>query len=748
MTQSRAEQLDEKLTQYQRVGDKLFPSNETDLKLSAGMYKIGQSMQGIYFEEHPVKTDAILQATDERLDHIIDEADKFWSVKEQYKKVGMMHKRGILLHSAPGTGKSILLARLSESAIANDSIVITGTQPRGLVEGLKSLRAIEPDRDVMILLDDADKFLHDESTLIGLLDGEDSIDNILFVACTNYLERFPKRLRRTGRFDTIVEIKNPPKEVRRAYFKNKMPNATEATIKSLVDETKDLSFSDMKEMVISTSIYGRNISAEAKRIRTTKAVVKTSESIDEAKLKSSDANHVQAILQSTAPLKAILSSRKYGAQEAEFFYKSGTGHLTIDTVYVSGIRIVAQPNTFREASALIKACELATSKLFDNTKTVAVTYSHTNYRNSDVSRSFSHNKADFEKMAREIKGATEGRITTIYLSMTGKLKPTKETGKKLLFTSREELLVILSSIYGTNIVNNDGLLVDLYQGNYSLRAHAKDPGVFRSQSATAVVTVERSFTKNQLVASVRKLARNLIADAKKIGLRDEPLLALKILGKKVPKGTKKLKLTKQALMDALQAVAAKWANGRDGEVQFHGGAKGKRLEVSWEDVQFHGLIDERTAKAKAIDKFTRTVQGILADTPYGENGTTAKNFIKLSGKPRVSNSHYGNWNIAQELLLTTTLVEAGSRSTILSTIIGSTEEAAKKKMVRQGKVIRALPPKPGVKIVGTRYVKITGAEKTRLHKAAKKAARTGKSKKVQKSRAQKLSLKLRKRRGL
>jgi len=73
---------------------------------------------------------------------------------------------------------------------------------------------------------------------------------------------------------------------------------------------------------------------------------------------------------------------------------------------------------------------------------------------------------------------------------------------------------------------------------------------------------------------------------------------------------------------------------------------------------------------------------------------------------------------------------------------------AKKRMIRAGKVVKRLPPKKGFKIVGNKYLKILGAEKIKLKKAAIKGAKKKRGQSAKISRARKISLRIRKARGI
>jgi len=267
MTRSRASKLNEKITQYSVTDDQFRISHETEKELPAGTYKVGEDMSGLYFNKVTTVGDEMLSITDARLDPIIEEVSGFWESADKYASLGLLHKRGVLLESPPGTGKSVLMRKLSEDAVAKGAVVLLTTHPRTLTAALKQIRAVESSRPVMCLLDDLDNMLHSESSLISLLDGEDTVGNVLFVGATNYIERFPPRLRRPGRFDTLLTVGQPPENVREAYFKSKMADADDAKIAELVRESKDFSFAKMKELLVSTQIFNRDASTESQRLR-------------------------------------------------------------------------------------------------------------------------------------------------------------------------------------------------------------------------------------------------------------------------------------------------------------------------------------------------------------------------------------------------------------------------------------------------------------------------------------------------
>jgi SpoVK/Ycf46/Vps4 family AAA+-type ATPase len=121
-----------------------------------------------------------------------------------------------------------------------------------LVEALKQFRQVEPERKVVVVLEDADEFIgYQEREMLQLMDGENAQSGVLFLATTNYLDRFPKRMLRPGRFDHKVHVPMPEAAGRRAYLENKLKGKEDqAEIDRLVKETAGFSFGHLRELVV------------------------------------------------------------------------------------------------------------------------------------------------------------------------------------------------------------------------------------------------------------------------------------------------------------------------------------------------------------------------------------------------------------------------------------------------------------------------------------------------------------------
>jgi hypothetical protein len=244
-------------------GGKYTPAMTTTAQLPSGFYEINaDGTIGTYMELKQVNTDELYQLPSPELTDIIEDIEKFWNRADKYKEYGFLHKRGILLYGAPGAGKSGIIQLCTKHLIEKmNGIVINltnGDQIELYSKFIGSLRTVEPNRPLIVILEDIDSIAGEgtwsTSMLLNLLDGVKQIDNVVYIATTNYPEKLEERItNRPSRFDRRYEIEAPNAEVREAYIKNKL-NATDLKkidIKDWVKKTEGMSLAHMRELIIS-----------------------------------------------------------------------------------------------------------------------------------------------------------------------------------------------------------------------------------------------------------------------------------------------------------------------------------------------------------------------------------------------------------------------------------------------------------------------------------------------------------------
>lgn len=238
--------------------------------LESGVYHTYKDYEGnTYFERKAIRSDDLLRFDDDRFNSILEEINAFWKLKDRYESLGLTHKRGILLYGTPGTGKSCLIKQVVEDAINSGNIVLYPKELSGLAQIIREFRDVEPDRHILVVLEDVDGLIqYNEHALLELFDGDDQMSNVCYLATTNYPDRLPARVTRSGRFDTKLEIKNPPKAGRLAYLQNKLKDTvSEADLDSYADLTEDFSFGQMREFLAAAFAHNQDPKQAVARIR-------------------------------------------------------------------------------------------------------------------------------------------------------------------------------------------------------------------------------------------------------------------------------------------------------------------------------------------------------------------------------------------------------------------------------------------------------------------------------------------------
>jgi hypothetical protein len=252
------EPLVQEYTQYVQQGNALRPTGDVTLRaaLPRHAYKVGILMDGTaIFEKMRPATDELYKFKNSTMESVLAEIDRFWDLKPEYDKLGLMHNRGIILHGPPGTGKTSILHQTAQMIVDRGDVVLYARNIYAVAEGLKQFREVEPARKVVVCLEDADEYVgYQEREFLQLLDGEQSISGVLYLATTNYLESFPPRLLRPGRFDQKVLVGPPPYEGRLAYLNAKLGDDQPKTeVERLAKETDGMNFGDLRELV--TAVY-------------------------------------------------------------------------------------------------------------------------------------------------------------------------------------------------------------------------------------------------------------------------------------------------------------------------------------------------------------------------------------------------------------------------------------------------------------------------------------------------------------
>jgi ATPase family associated with various cellular activities (AAA) len=145
--------------------------------------------------------------------------------RERLRASGRHVRRGLLLHGAPGTGKTLSVMYLAGLMPERTVILLTGRSLGTIGAACSLARSLEP---AMIVLEDVDLIARDRShfeaspllfELLNAMDGLDEDADLIFVLTTNRPQSLEAALAaRPGRIDLAVELPLPDAPARRRLF--------------------------------------------------------------------------------------------------------------------------------------------------------------------------------------------------------------------------------------------------------------------------------------------------------------------------------------------------------------------------------------------------------------------------------------------------------------------------------------------------------------------------------------------------
>lgn len=257
-------------------GRNFSPCEKAMPSMPSGQYTINMSDSiGIYFSRTDINLDELVKLPDSVSQEVIEEIAKFWTKEQHFRSFGFLWKRGVLMWGPPGSGKTSTLQVISEEIIKRDGLSIYVDNPSLAAKGLKLLRQIEPKRSIIVMLEDIDSIIdmYGESDLLALMDGELQIDNVVFVATTNYPERLDKRfINRPSRFDIVKKIGMPNKEARRLYLTTKCVRLNAPETRDELDKwvrlSEGFSIAHLKELIVSVEVFEVSLENAVARLKT------------------------------------------------------------------------------------------------------------------------------------------------------------------------------------------------------------------------------------------------------------------------------------------------------------------------------------------------------------------------------------------------------------------------------------------------------------------------------------------------
>lgn len=272
--------------QYSLYADGFAPTTATIKKLPPGCYDIVSDMNTTYVVPAIKPVGILLELPEMRSDHVVNLVETFWNSEKDYKKGnefvigGASYKQGIMIYGPPGTGKSCTIKIVSNKLVDRGGTVFYSSgHPSMTVKFLTDFSKIEKDRKCIVILEDLDSLIsnYGESQYLEMLDSAKTIDNVLFIATTNYPEKLDPRIyNRPGRFSHVVKIGLPGIKAREAYLKAVLKNYRD--VAEIVEKSNGFTIDHLSALINGVYREKKNLSEEIERLRVLFKVPKSDES--------------------------------------------------------------------------------------------------------------------------------------------------------------------------------------------------------------------------------------------------------------------------------------------------------------------------------------------------------------------------------------------------------------------------------------------------------------------------------------
>ena len=192
--------------------------------------------------------------------------------ESKYSKIGVKTPRNILLHGEAGIGKSLLAGEFAK-ATKKKIYVIRKDQPNGdFIKYIKGIFKEAEDNNGIIIIEDLCKFAN---TDVHNRDAQEFVcvqscidetrDQVFVIATANDIRKLPDSLVRSGRFDTVIEMRYPTgktaTEIVEYFLKDK--NVEDSVSAEEISRIMDgHSISDLEQVANDAGVYaiyeGRN----------------------------------------------------------------------------------------------------------------------------------------------------------------------------------------------------------------------------------------------------------------------------------------------------------------------------------------------------------------------------------------------------------------------------------------------------------------------------------------------------------
>ena len=216
----------------------------------------------------------VLDATTRRM--VRTDFELFFQREDWFRQHNLPYRRGYLFWGPPGNGKSATLRVMAAHPYIRPYALDLSDAEEKSSDVLHLFQKAAENTPALVILEDLDRAFPTEGkrtqegrvsfqTLLNCLDGVGTHDGVIVVATANDPTCLdPAILKRPGRFDRVVQFRNPDADLRRQYYRRLNPILSGEQFEIAIEKTETFSFAQLIEHAAKTramvagSIVGSN----------------------------------------------------------------------------------------------------------------------------------------------------------------------------------------------------------------------------------------------------------------------------------------------------------------------------------------------------------------------------------------------------------------------------------------------------------------------------------------------------------